>query len=151
MWIANRENPVADSNGILTYSSDGNLVILNSTNGIIWSPNCPKPGQYSIAQLLESGNLVLIRKKDMYGPSYLWQSFDFPTDTQLPGMKMGWNLSSRLNRYLSSWKSESDPRLETSLTELIISELPNSCFVKDQRRCIGLGHGMDNLLKALVC
>ncbi|CAA2981440.1 G-type lectin S-receptor-like serine threonine-kinase At4g27290 [Olea europaea subsp. europaea] len=149
VWIANRENPVADSNGILTFSSDGNLVILNSTNGIIWSPNCPKPGQYSIAQLLESGNLVLIRKKDMYGPSYLWQSFDFPTDTQLPGMKMGWNLSSRLNRYLSSWKSESDPRLETSLTELIISELPNSCFVKDQRRCIGLGHGMDNLLKAL--
>lgn len=41
--------------------------------------------------------------------TYLWQSFDYPTDTFLPEMKLGWDLKTGLNRQLSSWKSPDDP------------------------------------------
>ncbi|PIN10184.1 hypothetical protein CDL12_17230 [Handroanthus impetiginosus] len=49
-------------------------------------------------QLLDSGNLILLD-----GHTTLWQSFDFPTDTLLPGMKMN------NHRGLTSWISQSDP------------------------------------------
>src|ERR1044072_2550097 len=39
----------------------------------------------------------------------LWQSFDYPSDTLMPRMKLGWNLETSLERFLSSWKSADDP------------------------------------------
>jgi hypothetical protein len=35
---------------------------------------------------------------------YLWQSFDFPTDTLLPSMNMGWNFDKKTKKHLTSWK-----------------------------------------------
>ena len=40
---------------------------------------------------------------------YLWQSFDYPFDTWLPGMKVGWDLRTGLKRRLTAWKSPDDP------------------------------------------
>ncbi|KAL3503312.1 hypothetical protein ACH5RR_037761 [Cinchona calisaya] len=40
---------------------------------------------------------------------FLWQSFDYPTDTFLPGMKLGRNFTTGLEVYISSWKSNEDP------------------------------------------
>ncbi|KAL2523612.1 G-type lectin S-receptor-like serine/threonine-protein kinase [Abeliophyllum distichum] len=109
VWVANRENPLGNSSGVLTISSDGDLVLLNDTTGfIVWSSNSSKSEPGTVAQLLESGNLVLRRKYDNT-QNYVWQSFDFPSDTLLPGMKMGWNLSTGVNRYLTSWKDDDDP------------------------------------------
>ncbi|XP_060672906.1 G-type lectin S-receptor-like serine/threonine-protein kinase CES101 isoform X2 [Ziziphus jujuba] len=59
------------------------------------------------AKLLDSGNLIL-----MDGQKTIWQSFDYPTDTFLPGMNLGWfNIDTDYPRtlYLSSWLSPSDP------------------------------------------
>ena len=39
----------------------------------------------------------------------LWQSFDYPTDTLLPGMKLGINTKIGHNWSLTSWSSEEDP------------------------------------------
>jgi hypothetical protein len=39
----------------------------------------------------------------------LWQSFDYPTDTSLPHMKLGLNRITGLDRFLISWKSQDDP------------------------------------------
>jgi hypothetical protein len=39
----------------------------------------------------------------------LWQSFDYPCDTFLPEMKLGWNFVTGLERFSSSWKSTEDP------------------------------------------
>ncbi|KAL2535601.1 Receptor-like serine/threonine-protein kinase [Forsythia ovata] len=50
-------------------------------------------------KLLESGNLVLLNEQG----KIVWQSFEFPTDTLLPGM----NLTTQ--QWLTSWKSSSDP------------------------------------------
>ncbi|KAL2523627.1 G-type lectin S-receptor-like serine/threonine-protein kinase [Abeliophyllum distichum] len=108
VWVANRENPLGNSSGVLTIGPNGDLVLLNATTRVVWSSNSSRIGPGSAAQLLESGNLVLKRKDDNTG-SYIWQSFDFPSDTLLPGMKMGWNSSTGVNRYLTSWKDDNDP------------------------------------------
>nr|XP_043626517.1 G-type lectin S-receptor-like serine/threonine-protein kinase At4g03230 [Erigeron canadensis] len=50
--------------------------------------------------LLDSGNLVL---KNIIKGDILWQSFDTPTDTFLPGMTVSTTLT------LTSWKSPQDP------------------------------------------
>ena len=39
----------------------------------------------------------------------LWQSFDYPTDTLLPGMKIGINTKTGHRWSLTSWSSEGDP------------------------------------------
>ncbi|KAK2984750.1 hypothetical protein RJ640_004575 [Escallonia rubra] len=110
VWIANREVPLRGSNGVLSISTDGNLVLLNCmTNRVVWSSNSSATVQSSIAQILDSGNLVLRENSNTSVGSYIWQSFDFPSDTLLPGMKLGWNLTSGQNRYLTSWKDTSDP------------------------------------------
>ncbi|KAJ1434828.1 S-locus glycoprotein domain [Sesbania bispinosa] len=75
----------------------------------IWFTNSSRSIQEPIAKLLDSGNLVLMDGKNNDSFSYIWQSFDYPTDTMLPGMKLGWDKTSGMNRYLTSWKSANDP------------------------------------------
>ncbi|KAJ6893333.1 G-type lectin S-receptor-like serine/threonine-protein kinase [Populus alba x Populus x berolinensis] len=58
------------------------------------------------AQLLDSGNLILVRKRNR---KIVWQSFDYPTNIQLPGMKMGLDRKLGTDRFLTSWRSADDP------------------------------------------
>ncbi|PHT25960.1 G-type lectin S-receptor-like serine/threonine-protein kinase SD1-1 [Capsicum baccatum] len=60
-----------------------------------------------VAKLLDTGNLVVKDVND--DDEYLWQSFDYPSDTLLASMKLGRNLVTGLERYLTSWKSDDDP------------------------------------------
>ncbi|KAK7302652.1 hypothetical protein RJT34_13545 [Clitoria ternatea] len=106
IWVANRDNPLANSGGSLTFSNDGKLILLSNTGSAVWSSNSSGPARNPVAQLLDSGNFVL---KEYKGEGYLWQSFDYPSDTLIPGMKLGWNFKTGLNRHLISWKSTSDP------------------------------------------
>jgi hypothetical protein len=46
---------------------------------------------------------------DENSEEFLWQSFDYPSDTLLPGMKIGWNFKTGLNIHLSSWRNSDDP------------------------------------------
>ncbi|KAL7218512.1 hypothetical protein ACSBR2_011719 [Camellia fascicularis] len=101
VWVANREIPLVNSSGVLTIIDPGILALVDGTGSVIWSPNVTGP----VAQLMESGNLVV---KDANNNS-LWQSFDYPCDTLLPGMKHGKNFVTGIDRMLSSWKSSDDP------------------------------------------
>ncbi|KAJ8628158.1 hypothetical protein MRB53_021465 [Persea americana] len=106
VWTANRENPVRNSSGVLTING-GNLVLVDgghSNNSILWSTNVSIVPKSSTAALTDSGNLIL-RDDDQ---SILWQSFDYPTNTFLPGMIVRLDRAG-LNRVLTSWKSEDDP------------------------------------------
>ncbi|TXG67197.1 hypothetical protein EZV62_008472 [Acer yangbiense] len=57
------------------------------------------------ATLLDSGNLILINNNSQV----LWQSFDYPTDTLLPGMKLGYDNVTGVSWSLVSWNSSQDP------------------------------------------
>ncbi|XP_034678403.1 G-type lectin S-receptor-like serine/threonine-protein kinase At4g27290 isoform X3 [Vitis riparia] len=109
VWVANRESPLTDSSGVLKVTQQGTLVLVNDTNGIIWNSSSSRSAQDPNAQLLESGNLVMRNGNDGDPENFLWQSFDYPCDTLLPGMKLGRNRVTGLDRYLSSWKSADDP------------------------------------------
>ncbi|KAK9092233.1 hypothetical protein Syun_027144 [Stephania yunnanensis] len=114
VWVANRDNPVRNSSsGILKIAERGNLAIYNaSSTNPVWSTNASLPGSKYIKptliyMLLDTGNLVLCDEDNM--ADFLWQSFDYPTDTHLPGMKIGMNLKLGTSWSLRSWKSPDDP------------------------------------------
>lgn len=109
VWVANREAPITNASGRLMVVSPGILVLLNDTNAIVWSSNTSRTSQNPIAQLLDTGNLVVRDENDNNPENFLWQSFDYLTDTLLPGMKLGKDFVTGLERYLSSWKSDDDP------------------------------------------
>nr|XP_029150725.1 G-type lectin S-receptor-like serine/threonine-protein kinase At4g27290 [Arachis hypogaea] len=112
VWVANREKPLNNTSGVLKLTGEGLLVLVNrsSNSSIVWSTNMSSKVEDKwnpVAQLLESGNLVV--KDGHNGDHFLWQSFDYPCDTSLPGMKLGWDLGTGLERTLSSSKSIDDP------------------------------------------
>lgn len=110
VWVANKNSPLPDSSGILTLTSTGNIIIFhNNTNSIIWTSNSSSSSvKNPTLQLLDNGNLVLKNAKNSEH-YYLWQSFDHPSDTLIPGMKLGWDLKNNQEWYLTSWKSFQDP------------------------------------------
>ncbi|GAY55300.1 hypothetical protein CUMW_163410 [Citrus unshiu] len=128
VWVANRNSPIFDSNAVLTISNGGKLVLLNQTNGTIWSSNLSREVKNPVAQLLDTGNLVV---RDNFSSNssedYLWQSFDHPSDTLLAGMKLGWDLKTGLERYQTSWKSDDDPSPGNYTHRLDIHVLPKLC------------------------
>ncbi|RZC93620.1 hypothetical protein C5167_007659 [Papaver somniferum] len=55
----------------------------------------------------DDGNLVL---RDGSNPTVvIWQSFDYPTDTWLPGGKLGFSKKTNQSQKLTSWRSREDP------------------------------------------
>ena len=108
VWVANREKPLKDSSGVFTISEDGNLVVLDGQNGILWSSNVTNSVVNSNAQLLDSGNLVL--QENSRGTT-IWESFQIPSDTFLPQMKISINVRTGKKVQFTSWKSPSDPSI----------------------------------------
>ncbi|KDO74290.1 hypothetical protein CISIN_1g0453152mg, partial [Citrus sinensis] len=128
VWVANRNSPIFNPNTALTFSNNGNLVLLSQRNGIIWSSNMSRKAENPIAQLLDTGNLVIRDNSSGHTTeSYLWQSFDYPTDSLLEGMKLGWDLKNGLERYLSSWESTDDPSPGNFTFRLVIQVIPKLC------------------------
>ncbi|XP_042940870.1 G-type lectin S-receptor-like serine/threonine-protein kinase RKS1 isoform X2 [Carya illinoinensis] len=108
VWVANRDDPLDGSAGILSIDGHGNLDLTETNRSIpIWSTNASvASANHSMARLLDTGNLVLVHPETQRP---IWQSFDFPTDTLLPFMKLGLDRRAGLNRSLTSWKSKDDP------------------------------------------
>ncbi|XP_021664654.2 G-type lectin S-receptor-like serine/threonine-protein kinase At4g27290 isoform X2 [Hevea brasiliensis] len=109
VWVANRESPLRNSSSVLKITNEGILVLLNQNGSIIWSSNSTRSARNPVAQLLDSGNLIVKEEGDDNMENFLWQSFDYPCDTFLPGMKIGRNRVTGLDRFISSWKTPHDP------------------------------------------
>ncbi|XP_057506876.1 G-type lectin S-receptor-like serine/threonine-protein kinase At4g27290 isoform X2 [Actinidia eriantha] len=109
VWVANRDNPIKDSYGVLTIRKTEGLVLLSQTGSIIWSSNSSIVTENPVAKLLDSGNLVLVDDTSTSSESDLWQSFNYPSNSWLPGMKLGWNEDTDREQYLTSWKNTQDP------------------------------------------
>lgn len=115
VWVANRENPVTHSFGALQLREDGDLIISQNqsidSDRIVWSSNSSNSAVVNpTVKLLDSGNLIITSNNGTEdGGTIIWQSFDYPTDTLLPGMKLGFNKQSSFQRYLTAWKTPNDP------------------------------------------
>ncbi|KAK9115779.1 hypothetical protein Sjap_014726 [Stephania japonica] len=111
VWVANREYPMKGSNisNCLYYiSRDGNLEISDGI-GRPYALTSQRMSTNTSATLLDTGNLVLrdIRNSIVE----LWQSFDYPSDHFLPGMKLGFDSRIGKNWSLISWNNSEDPAL----------------------------------------
>ena len=102
VWVANRNFPIINANGVFNLTEDGELKVMDTTGKEYWSTNirssCPCNRTVT---LKNSGNLVY---GDYRVPkNILWESFNTSTDTLLPGMDV------YQNRNLTSWKGSDDP------------------------------------------
>ncbi|KAK4576392.1 hypothetical protein RGQ29_027095 [Quercus rubra] len=122
VWVANRVSPINDSSGILMINSTGNLNLIHN-DSVVWSASTLKEAQSPLLQLLDTGNLVVT---DGNSGDYLWQSFDYPSDTILAGMKHGWDLKRRLNRRLIAWKNWDDPSPGNFIFEMTLHNYPEA-------------------------
>ena len=102
VWMANRDKPVNGEQSRLTLNADSNLVLTDADGTVVWSTDTVSAGEIEL-RLLETGNLVLMNQSQ----HFIWQSFDFPTDTLLPGqrfLKSSTLISMRTQRtYLSGF------------------------------------------------
>ncbi|KAL4619376.1 hypothetical protein ACB092_06G074500 [Castanea dentata] len=139
VWVANRLNPISDSSGMLMLNGSGSLVLLSQNTSVTWLANSTKEAGSPVVELLDSGNLVLREEKEGNPERYLWQSFDYPSDTWLPGMKLGWDLRIGLNRYLSSWKSSDDPSPGELSWGIEIHNYPEFVMKNGSQKCFRSG------------
>ena len=111
VWVANRESPSNDpASSKLELSADGNLVLLMNFTKTIWSTalaSSMSNTSTAEAVLLDDGNFVV--RDCSNPPTIYWQSFDYPTDTWLPGGKLGINKLTGQVQRLISWKNSEDP------------------------------------------
>lgn len=86
VWVANRDHPLpgASSSPLVLKISDQGILGLFTNTAMIWSSNSTTSGNVT-AKLHDNGNLVVIDQDR----KVIWQSFDYPTDNLLPGMKLG--------------------------------------------------------------
>ena len=113
VWVANRLNPINDSSGLLMINDSTCSVVVMSQNNsvVVWSTKAQNQAKNPVLKLLDTGNLVLTvtDEKDENSRITLWESFDYPTDTFLPGMKLGWDLEKGVNWSFTAWKKPDDP------------------------------------------
>ncbi|XP_033508991.2 G-type lectin S-receptor-like serine/threonine-protein kinase At4g27290 [Nicotiana tomentosiformis] len=110
VWVANREKPLMNTSlVVLKVTKPGILALINDKNEIIWSTSTTRSVQNPVALLLDYGNLVVKDANDGNPEDFLWQSFNDPTDTFLPDMKLGKNFKTGHEFYISAWKNNNDP------------------------------------------
>ncbi|TVU10336.1 hypothetical protein EJB05_43860, partial [Eragrostis curvula] len=116
VWVANRATPaISSSVPSLVVTNSSNLVLSDVNGLVLWTTNATNPASPSpllrssysgaVAVLMNTGNLVLRSPNG----TVLWQSFDDPTDTLLPGMKIRKSYNTQDGNHLVSWSSPEDP------------------------------------------
>ncbi|KAJ0764209.1 putative non-specific serine/threonine protein kinase [Helianthus annuus] len=145
VWVANRETPITDRSGMFKVSNYGNMEILNGSNTMVWSSKPMASGRSNnpmmvMMQLLDSGNLVVSeRDNNRTNKNLIWQSYDHPGDTILPGMKFGKDLITGFQRFVTSWKSPDDPSIGLYSNIMDINGYPQIFGLQDQVLILRLG------------
>ncbi|XP_061362889.1 S-locus-specific glycoprotein S13-like [Gastrolobium bilobum] len=118
VWVANRDSPVSDPySSWLELSQDGHLVLLTSSGLTVWSTNSNSsapPSNSTVGTLGDDGNFIIRERSKPFlakEERKIWQSFDYPTDTWLPGAKFGYDKDTGIKTILNSWKDTSNPSM----------------------------------------
>ncbi|CAL5432054.1 unnamed protein product [Camellia sinensis] len=103
VWVGNRNTPIADNSGVLAIDSVGKLIVTHNGGDPI--ELCGGlTGTNVAATLFDSGNfIVTVANNNGSKKTVLWESFDYPTDTLLPGMKLGVNHRTGQKWSITSW------------------------------------------------
>ncbi|GAU41686.1 hypothetical protein TSUD_94070 [Trifolium subterraneum] len=136
VWVANDGKPINDSSAVLKLNSSGSLVLTHN-NDVVWFTNSSTKAQKPVAQLLDTGNLVI--KEDSVSETYLWQSFDDPSNTLLADMKLGWDLKRNLSKCLVAWKSDDDPTPGDFTWCVVLNPYPDIYMMKGKTKYHRLG------------
>lgn len=111
VWVANRDSPATTSSSpTLAISNSFDLVLSDSQGRTLWrTQNAAAAAVHDsgtpLAVLLDTGNLQL----QLPNGTVIWQSFDHPTDTILPGMRFLMIHGARPAARLVSWRGPADP------------------------------------------
>nr|KAJ0217262.1 hypothetical protein LSAT_V11C300118680 [Lactuca sativa] len=103
----------------------------------------PTPNTYThnfcMGDLLDDGNLVLRYNLSSSSITPIWQSFDHPTHTFLPGGKLGYNKRTNMKQIITSWKSIEDPA--SGLFSVEIDQTENQYLLLWNRSQVYLASG----------
>ncbi|CAN1167752.1 G-type lectin S-receptor-like serine/threonine-protein kinase RKS1 [Linum perenne] len=132
VWVANREDPINDTSGLLSIDDQGGIVLRHGSRNSapLWSTNV-SAGNNSMARLLGEGNFVLLGQD---GKTVMWQSFDHPTDTVFPNMKFGLDRRTGLSQSVKPWKSAEDPAAGDWSYNLDTNGLPQLMLYKGRTK-----------------
>ncbi|KAG5149669.1 hypothetical protein JHK82_016550 [Glycine max] len=150
VWVANGGNPINDSFALLSLNSSGHLVLTHN-NTVVWSTSSLRETQNPVAKLLDSGNLVIRDENEVIQEAYLWQSFDYPSNTGLSGMKIGWYLKRNLSIHLTAWKSDDDPTPGDFTWGIILHPYPEIYLMKGTKKYYRVGpwNGSPGLINSI--
>ncbi|KAK4731050.1 hypothetical protein R3W88_024038 [Solanum pinnatisectum] len=110
-WVANL---------LMINASDGTLVLVDNKNMPVWSTEINLvSNNNTIAVLTDQGNLVLRDQNELNESVLLWESFNHPSDTLLPRMKIGLNTRTGEQIVVTSWKDEKNPSLRSFSTAVV--------------------------------
>ncbi|KAL8242009.1 hypothetical protein R6Q59_012311 [Mikania micrantha] len=82
VWSANRDRPVSYG-AILNLTTTGDLILQDADGSVVWTTNTAGKSVAGL-NLTDDGNLLLFDANR----SVVWQSFDYPTDSLVPGQRL---------------------------------------------------------------
>ncbi|CAN1319156.1 G-type lectin S-receptor-like serine/threonine-protein kinase At1g61370 [Linum perenne] len=129
IWVANRDRPIPDRTGLLTFAADGNLIVTSGNGRRIWGTNFTASSNSTGAILQNDGNFALITGSG----GRLWQSGDNSGDTLIEGKWLMFNQSNPTARpfRLNSWKSAGDPSPGSFTVGFLLQSPPQATISKD--------------------
>ncbi|KAJ0733723.1 putative protein kinase RLK-Pelle-DLSV family [Helianthus annuus] len=137
VWVANRNTPLTHTYGELTLTHQGVLAIRDAITGIVvWSSANSSTTLVNnpIGQLLDTGNFIIHGEGgETNQENPIWQSFDFLTDTLLPGMKHGRDFVTGIERNYTSWRSKYDPASGVFSASIDTRGYPQPIRTQDQK------------------
>ena len=98
MWSANRNNPVK-LKATLELTGEGDLILSNADGTLVWSTNTSGKNVSGLS-LTKTGDLVLFNTEE---DSYVWESFDHPTDSLVVGQWLEDEMKLRASISDSNW------------------------------------------------
>ncbi|KAF3950875.1 hypothetical protein CMV_023423 [Castanea mollissima] len=106
VWISGAN----DSNVLGLENKAGALIIMGQAGNLMTLYSSTQPTNNTVATLLDSGNFIF-QEVYSYGSTkrVLWQSFDNPGNTLVPGMKLGINHKTGQTWSLRSWLTRDLP------------------------------------------
>ncbi|XP_017979708.1 PREDICTED: S-locus-specific glycoprotein S13 [Theobroma cacao] len=132
VWVANREYPFLRNTSIFAINPDGNIVISDGRISYMLTNRTTSGNTYAMlkdslhARLLDSGNLTL---HDQISLEVLWQSFNYPSDTILPGMNLGNDRRYGVTWSVVSWRNADDPAPGSFSLELHSDKFNDSLII----------------------